>query len=109
MTSSGGTSVLGGGSTATTLGTIDVTVDAVADAPTLTVTNAAGNEDSAIALNIDAALTDTTLANAITSKLGDQRDQAFDVGGDHRGLGSERQLHSGRQRQAARHLGHFLV
>ena len=39
--------------------TIDVTVDAVADAPTLTVADATGNEDSAIALSIASSLTDT--------------------------------------------------
>ena len=40
-------------------GGLDVTVDAVANAPTLNVSDAAGNEDSAIALDVSAALTDT--------------------------------------------------
>ncbi|HUT51391.1 MAG TPA: hypothetical protein VM325_18830, partial [Alphaproteobacteria bacterium] len=48
-----------GGDTATTVDTIDVTVDAVADAPTLTVADVTGNEDTAIALTINPALTDT--------------------------------------------------
>ena len=48
-----------GADTATTVDTIDVTVDPVADAPTLTVSDATGNEDSAIALSIASALTDT--------------------------------------------------
>jgi ELWxxDGT repeat protein/VCBS repeat-containing protein len=37
----------------------DIIVEAVADAPTLAVTDAAGEEDSAIALDVAAALTDT--------------------------------------------------
>ena len=44
----------------------DVTVDAVADAPTLTVNDVSGNEDSAIALDISAALTDTGESLAVT-------------------------------------------
>ncbi|MDW3207506.1 MAG: LamG-like jellyroll fold domain-containing protein [Alphaproteobacteria bacterium] len=47
-----------GDDTATTVGTIPVTVDAVADAPELTTIAASGEEDSAIALDISAALTD---------------------------------------------------
>ena len=48
-----------GTDTATTSGTLNVSVTAVADAPTLELTDAAGSEDQAIALNIDAALTDS--------------------------------------------------
>ena len=48
-----------GADTATTVDTIDVTVDAVADAPTLTVADASGDEDTAIPLSIASALTDT--------------------------------------------------
>jgi hypothetical protein len=48
-----------GADTSTTVDTIDVTVDPVADAPTLTVADATGGEDSAIALSIASALTDT--------------------------------------------------
>jgi hypothetical protein len=48
-----------GGATASTSTTLDVVVDPVADAPMLTVQNASGAEDSAIALNVAAALTDT--------------------------------------------------
>ena len=47
------------GATATTTANLAVTVDAVADAPTLTVNPAAGNEDTAIALSIAPALVDT--------------------------------------------------
>ncbi|MCP5366703.1 MAG: hypothetical protein H6906_04225, partial [Hyphomicrobiales bacterium] len=48
-----------GGDTATTLGTINVNVAPDADAPTLTVSDVSGTEDTAIALNITSALTDT--------------------------------------------------
>ncbi|MCA9290357.1 MAG: cadherin-like domain-containing protein, partial [Phycisphaerales bacterium] len=47
------------GSTVDVTDTIDVTVVADADAPTLTVFDASGDEDTPIALNIAAALTDT--------------------------------------------------
>ena len=40
--------------------TLNITVDGVADAPTLTVQDVSGNEDSAIALNIAASLTDSS-------------------------------------------------
>src|SRR5207302_1804201 len=53
-----GPSALGLG-TASTAHDILVTVNAVADAPTLTVADATGNEDAAIALSISSALTDT--------------------------------------------------
>ncbi|MFO0996629.1 MAG: Ig-like domain-containing protein [Alphaproteobacteria bacterium] len=46
------------GSTASTTTTLNVTVDAVADAPGLTVSDTFGNEDSAIPLDIAAALSD---------------------------------------------------
>ena len=45
--------------TASTPGTMVVHVAGVADTPTLTVSNTAGNEDTAIPLTINAALTDT--------------------------------------------------
>ncbi len=47
-----------GDSTATTVGTIPVTLDAVADNPELTVEAASGDEDTEITLDISAALTD---------------------------------------------------
>ncbi len=47
------------GDTAQTVGTIDVSVAAGADAPTLTVNDGSGTEDTAIALDITSALTDT--------------------------------------------------
>ncbi|WP_420416827.1 hypothetical protein [Pacificispira sp.] len=46
------------GDTATVTETLAVTVDAVADTPSLTVDAASGSEDSAIALDITSALTD---------------------------------------------------
>ncbi|WP_421879093.1 calcium-binding protein, partial [Pacificispira sp.] len=46
------------GDTATVTETLSVTVDAVADTPSLTVDSASGSEDSAIALDITSALTD---------------------------------------------------
>ncbi len=49
----------GGGDTTQTTATLNVVVDAVADAPTLTVQASQGNEDTAIALDIQSALTDT--------------------------------------------------
>ncbi|MBE70796.1 MAG: calcium-binding protein, partial [Thalassospira sp.] len=51
---------------ATTTGSITVDVSGVADAPTLEVRNAAGNEDSAIALNLDAGLTDSSETLTVT-------------------------------------------
>ncbi|WP_231856721.1 Ig-like domain-containing protein, partial [Thalassospira sp. MCCC 1A02491] len=51
---------------ATTTGTITVDVTGVADAPTLDVSDASGNEDSAIALDIDAGLTDASEVLSIT-------------------------------------------
>ena len=47
------------GSSAETVAELPVTINAVADAPELTVTEAVGNEDSAIALDIAASLVDT--------------------------------------------------
>ena len=47
------------GSVAETLAELPVTINAVADAPEATATAAAGEEDSSIALDISAALTDT--------------------------------------------------
>src|SRR6185295_11177085 len=48
-----------GGVTAKTASSVAVTVNAVADAPTLSTTPASGNEDTAVALNINAGLADT--------------------------------------------------
>src|SRR3546814_10170951 len=54
------------GETATTTGTIDVTVGAVADAPVLSAEDATGAEDAAIPLDIAAALTDTDGSEALS-------------------------------------------
>ncbi|WP_417828854.1 beta strand repeat-containing protein, partial [Thalassospira sp.] len=51
---------------ATTTDSITVDVAGVADAPTLDVADASGNEDSAIALDIDAGLTDSSEALSVT-------------------------------------------
>ncbi|HCS69369.1 MAG TPA: hypothetical protein DIW51_05305, partial [Rhodospirillaceae bacterium] len=58
-----------GTDTAVTSGTLNVNVTAVADAPALNVADASGAEDTAIALNIDAALTDSgeTLSVSISN------------------------------------------
>ncbi|MEQ9488229.1 MAG: type I secretion C-terminal target domain-containing protein [Alphaproteobacteria bacterium] len=55
-----------GDDTATTTGSIAVSVAADADAPTLTVNDASGTEDQAIALDLSAALTDDSEALSIT-------------------------------------------
>ncbi len=54
------------GGQATISDTITVTVDPVADVPDLTVNNATGNEDAAIALDIAAALTDPSEILTVT-------------------------------------------
>ncbi|MBO6805424.1 MAG: hypothetical protein JJ893_19400, partial [Thalassospira sp.] len=51
---------------ATATGSITVDVTGVADAPTLDVSDASGNEDGAIALNIDAGLADSSETLTIT-------------------------------------------
>ncbi|NIZ01572.1 calcium-binding protein [Thalassospira lucentensis] len=51
---------------ATTSGSITVDVAGVADAPTLDVSDASGNEDTAIALDIDAGLTDSSEVLSVT-------------------------------------------
>ncbi len=55
-----------GTDTASTSDSISVSVEGQADTPTLSVSDAAGTEDSAIALNIDAALTDAGEVLSIT-------------------------------------------
>ncbi|NBJ11112.1 Ig-like domain-containing protein [Microvirga arsenatis] len=50
----------------TVTGTSRVTVNAVADAPVATAANVAGNEDTAIRLNLSAALTDTDGSETLT-------------------------------------------
>ena len=58
-----------GGDTASTVATFDVTVGAVADAPTLAVQNVAGLEDTPIALNIASALTDLDGSESLSGFL----------------------------------------
>jgi hypothetical protein len=54
------------GSTATTVVSVPVTVDAVADMPTLSAGDVTGNEDGAIGLDIKSALTDTDGSETLT-------------------------------------------
>ncbi|MCC9626775.1 Ig-like domain-containing protein, partial [Thalassospira sp. MA62] len=55
-----------GSDTATTSDSLTVDVTGVADDPTLDVSDASGNEDTAIALDIDAGLTDSSEVLAVT-------------------------------------------
>ena len=55
-----------GTDTTTTSDTLTVDVSGVADDPTLSVSDASGAEDNAIALNIDAGLTDSSETLSIT-------------------------------------------
>ncbi|MAO93166.1 MAG: hypothetical protein CMM81_16705, partial [Rhodospirillales bacterium] len=68
-----------GTSTATTEGTIPVTVNAVADTPNMTVSAASGTEDHAIALNITANSDDSGETLSIT--IGDIPDGAVLMSG----------------------------
>src|SRR6185503_14648290 len=49
---------------------VNLAVVAVADAPDLKVADAAGNEDTAIALSIDPALTDTDGSESLSVEIG---------------------------------------
>lgn len=55
-----------GGATSQQTGTINVTVAAVADTPSLSTANAVGNMNTAIALNVSSALTDTDGSESLT-------------------------------------------
>ena len=57
------------GDTSTVTDTLDVTVDAVADAPTLSIDAASGSEDTAIALDISSALTDTDGSETLSVEI----------------------------------------
>ena len=59
-------SIESNGSTATRVVTVPITLNAVSDTPTLAVTAASGNEDTAIALTISPALTDTDGSETLT-------------------------------------------
>ncbi len=60
-----------GDDSATVNGTMDVSVAADADAPTLETTTAAGDEDTAIALNIDTGLADTDGSETLSITISD--------------------------------------
>ncbi|MBL0933035.1 MAG: hypothetical protein IBJ15_23355, partial [Alphaproteobacteria bacterium] len=55
-----------GGATSSVTSTLAVDIEAVADTPTLSATNASGAEDHAIALNIAASLSDTSETLGVT-------------------------------------------
>ena len=57
------------GDMATTKADLEVTVDAVADAPTLSIVDGSGDEDTAIALSIDPALTDADGSEALSLQV----------------------------------------
>ena len=57
------------GDSATTIASLPVTVIAVADAPTLSVAPATGNEDAAIALSVSPALVDTDGSESLTVQV----------------------------------------
>jgi hypothetical protein len=59
-------SIESNGSTATKVVTVPITLNAASDTPTLAVTAASGNEDAAIALTINPALTDTDGSETLT-------------------------------------------
>ncbi|WP_343049634.1 tandem-95 repeat protein [Azospirillum melinis] len=59
-------SIESNGSTASRTVTVPITLAAVSDTPTLTVSAATGNEDTAIALTINPALTDTDGSETLT-------------------------------------------
>jgi type IV pilus assembly protein PilY1 len=77
----------GGNAASSAASVINVTVTPVADAPLLTVSNASGNEDTAIALSISAALVDTDGSEIIDSyqvtgvPTGATLNQGTDAGG----------------------------
>jgi hypothetical protein len=58
-----------GGATAVTRTSFRVTVDAIADAPIATVSNASAQEDHSVALNLGATLTDTDGSEQISSVI----------------------------------------
>ncbi|CAA7620022.1 putative Hemolysin-type calcium-binding region [Candidatus Terasakiella magnetica] len=59
--------IAAGKASATTVVPLEVTVERIADVPTLTVTSARGNEDTAIALDISPHLTDLDGSEAISA------------------------------------------
>ncbi|MBI2978475.1 MAG: hypothetical protein HYY38_06570, partial [Rhodospirillales bacterium] len=77
-----------GSSTATTEKVINVTVDPVADKPTLTVADAMGDEDTAIALNISSAMTDTDGSETLSISISGMPDGAMLSAGTDNGNGT---------------------
>src|SRR5260370_33460600 len=77
-----------GTSTAPTSGSIHVDVTPVADAPTLHVADASGNEDSAIALNITSALSEADADAALSITITGVRSEERRAGEQARSRGS---------------------
>src|SRR3546814_15686165 len=69
------------GDTATSTATLDVTVGAVADAPGLAATDAAGAADTAIPLDIAATLSDTEGSEALSITIHGVPERAVPSGG----------------------------
>ncbi|MBL8838740.1 MAG: hypothetical protein JNL66_20975 [Alphaproteobacteria bacterium] len=76
------------GDTARISATLDVTVDAVADAPTLTVSDASGDESTAIALSIGAVLNDNDGSESLSYLIDDVPSGATLSAGTDNGDGS---------------------
>ncbi|NYZ24288.1 tandem-95 repeat protein, partial [Azospirillum oleiclasticum] len=76
------------GATATTTAVLTVTVAPVADAPVLVVTDAVGAEDTAIALDLSAALTDTDGSETLSVTVSGLPDGATLSAGTDNGDGS---------------------
>ena len=77
-----------GDETATVSDTLDVRVAADADAPTLVLSGSSGDEDTAIAVNIDARLTDTDGSETLAITVEDVPDGASLSAGTDNGDGS---------------------
>ncbi len=76
------------GTTATSTASLNVTVSGVADAPTLGVADAAGDEDAAIDLDISAALTDTDGSESLSITIDGVPNGAVLSAGSNNGDGS---------------------
>ncbi|MEO5347487.1 MAG: Ig-like domain-containing protein, partial [Magnetococcus sp. YQC-9] len=76
------------GETSTTTQTVNVAVQAVADQPTLVLSNAAGTEDQPIALNISSLLTDTDGSESLSITIAGVPDGASLSAGIDNGDGS---------------------
>ena len=71
-------------SQAFTTGTVKVTVNAVADAPTLTVADASGDEDAVIPLALDSTLADTDGSESLSVLISGVTDASLSAGTDNK-------------------------